>query len=136
MRGLYPLILSDRLAEARAFYDGLLGLRPVFDNGWFVLFQAEGNPLAQIAFIEPDHGSIPGPFRQPATGVLLTVEADDVDAAYARVRERGVAVLFEPRDEAWGQRHFMLVDPHGLVVDVVAELAASDAAAITTPTGA
>lgn len=129
MRGLYPLVLSDRLPEARAFYDGLLGLRAVFDNGWFVLFQAEGNPLAQVAFIDPDHDSIPATHRQAAAGVVLTVEADDVDAAFDQVRQRAISVLFPPRDETWGQRHFMLVDPHGLIVDVVAELAASDAAA-------
>jgi catechol 2,3-dioxygenase-like lactoylglutathione lyase family enzyme len=135
MRGLYPLVLSDRMAEARAFYEGLFGLRAVFDNGWFVLFQAEGNPLAQIAFIEPDHGSIPIPFRRAAAGVLLTLEADDVDAAFLRARERGVAVLFEPRDEEWGQRHFMLVDPHGLLVDVVAEIAVADTGPTAEATG-
>jgi uncharacterized glyoxalase superfamily protein PhnB len=30
-----------------------------------------------------------------------------------------VPVVIEPRDEPWGERHFAIVDPNGIGVDIV-----------------
>jgi catechol 2,3-dioxygenase-like lactoylglutathione lyase family enzyme len=41
--------------------------------------------------------------QQFAGRVGLFLRVDDFDAAYARMRERGVAFVTEPRDEAYGR---------------------------------
>jgi uncharacterized glyoxalase superfamily protein PhnB len=51
--------------------------------------------------------------------VFLTVEVPDVDAEYRRIRNLGVPVEVELRDEPWGERHFAVVDPNGIGVDIV-----------------
>jgi len=38
---------------------------------------------------------------------------DDVDAQYARARLAGLAATFAPRDAAWGERYFHILDPDG-----------------------
>jgi catechol 2,3-dioxygenase-like lactoylglutathione lyase family enzyme len=38
---------------------------------------------------------------------------DDVDAHYARVCSAGLTPAFAPRNGAWGERYFHIVDPDG-----------------------
>jgi catechol 2,3-dioxygenase-like lactoylglutathione lyase family enzyme len=38
---------------------------------------------------------------------------DDVDAQYARAVAGGLTPAFAPRDAAWGERYFHIVDPDG-----------------------
>lgn len=43
--------------------------------------------------------------------VIFTVA--DVDAQYARACSAGLATEFAPRDAAWGERYFHILDPDG-----------------------
>jgi len=54
-----------------------------------------------------------------STGLCLTVELDDVDAAFEKAKADGIAIEFEPLDEPWGDRHFAVLDPNGIPVDFV-----------------
>jgi catechol 2,3-dioxygenase-like lactoylglutathione lyase family enzyme len=38
---------------------------------------------------------------------------DDVDAQHARAVSAGLSPAFAPRDAAWGERYFHIVDPDG-----------------------
>ena len=57
--------------------------------------------------------SAPRPPGQP------TVDCDDVDAVYARVRASGAEIVREIGDEEWGVRRFFVRDPNGRVVNVL-----------------
>ena len=46
-------------------------------------------------------------------GVVIGLEVDDLDEAYATCTERGCEITCEPMDEAWGERLFTFVDPFG-----------------------
>jgi uncharacterized glyoxalase superfamily protein PhnB len=46
------------------------------------------------------------------------MENKDVDAAYSAVRQRGFRISQELRDESFGMRRFMVVDPNGLLVNL------------------
>ena len=118
MNALFPDIQSPRLPESRDFYVRLLGMEVVFDSDWYVLLRDPRRPRLQLAFVAHDHHSVPAAARGPARGLLVTVEVDDVDAVHDRAREMGAEIAQELRDEEFGQRHFMAVDPNGLLVDV------------------
>lgn len=121
---IYPVIPSVELPRSRDFYRDLLGLRTTFEADWYIsLIVADGD--AQIAFVERGHESIPEGYRAPAAGTLATVEVEDVDAVYERARALSVPIAYDLRSEDWGQRHFMVVDPNGLLVDVVTQIPAS-----------
>ena len=42
-----------------------------------------------------------------------------MDAEFQRVKQLGIPIEIELRDEEWGDRHFAVVDPNGIGVDVI-----------------
>jgi len=53
-------------------------------------------------------------------GLLLNVEVADAAAEHARlVGERGLPERLTLRDEAFGQRHFIVEAPGGVLIDVI-----------------
>jgi uncharacterized glyoxalase superfamily protein PhnB len=46
-------------------------------------------------------------------GVVIGLEVNDLEAAYAYCTASGCAITCEPMDEAWGERLFAFVDPSG-----------------------
>jgi len=119
MNSLFPDICTDHLARSRDFYRDLLGFEVVFENSWYVQMHHPKQPAAQIAFVQRDHDSVPKPYGTRPQGVLVTVELDDVDACHAHARALGIEPVYALVSEVWGQRHFMVEDPNGLLVDVV-----------------
>jgi len=55
-------------------------------------------------------------------GVVLTIHVDDVDGAYGRVQKMGAEIAEEIRNEEYGQRHFLVVDPNGLLLNVMSAI--------------
>lgn len=59
-------------------------------------------------------------------GLLLNFEVDNVDAEWERLVQRGgLEPVLDLRDEDFGQRHFIVADPAGVLVDVITEIAPS-----------
>ena len=54
-----------------------------------------------------------------ADGVLVAFVVDDVDAAYDRLRARGVEITTPIETEPWGERYFQITDPGGVVLQLV-----------------
>lgn len=104
-----PNIRSDRPAETRDFFIGLLGFEVVMDLGWVVTVASPANSSAQVTIIGNDDPAAPG----------VSVEVDDVDAVHSRAVKRGLEITYPLRDEEWGVRRFMLREPSGTVVNVL-----------------
>ena len=51
--------------------------------------------------------------------MYLTIEVDDVDALYEKMKSQGVSIKIDIRDEPWGDRHFAIQDPNGIGIDLV-----------------
>jgi uncharacterized glyoxalase superfamily protein PhnB len=79
--------------------------------GWVVNLVAPANPTAQVILITKDAAAPVNPD--------LSVEVDDVDAAYDAVRATGAEIVHPITDEQWGVRRFFVRDPDGKVVNVV-----------------
>ena len=59
-------------------------------------------------------GLIP-PVVSGMSGGGIVVHVPDVDAHYDRVRAAGAEILYDPRDEEYGQREYGVRDPEGHV---------------------
>ncbi len=119
MKSLFPDICSDALQESKDFYVSLLGFSIVFEIDWYIQLQSPHDENLQIAFVKRDHPSVPERFRHTPQGVVVTVELEQIEPYYKKAQELGLDIIQELRDEVWGQRHFMTVDPNGLLVDMV-----------------
>jgi catechol 2,3-dioxygenase-like lactoylglutathione lyase family enzyme len=105
-----PNIRSDRPADTRDFFVNLLGFEVAMDLGWVVTVTSPANPSAQVTIVGNDDPAAPG----------ISVEVPDVDAVHARAVEQGLEIAYPLRDEDWGVRRFMLREPSGTVVNVLA----------------
>ena len=105
-----PNIQTDRPAETRDFFVDLLGLEVAMDIGWVTIVVSPENRSAQVNIISNGDPSAPG----------ISVEVPDVDAVHARAVEQGLEIAYPLRDEDWGVRRFMLREPSGTVVNVLA----------------
>ncbi len=118
MKSLFPDICSRNLVESKEFYISLLGFEVIFEIDWYIQLQSPNNESVQIAFVDINHPSVPKGHQKIPQGVVVTVEMDDVDVAYKKALDLKLPVIIELCDEEWGQRHFMVEDPNGLLVDV------------------
>jgi uncharacterized glyoxalase superfamily protein PhnB len=105
-----PNIRSNRPADTRDFFVKLLGFEVVMDLGWVVTVASSANPSVQVSIMGNDDPSAPG----------ISVEVSDVDAVHASAVEQGFEIAYPLRDEDWGVRRFMLREPSGTVVNVLA----------------
>jgi catechol 2,3-dioxygenase-like lactoylglutathione lyase family enzyme len=104
-----PNLRSDKPAETRDFFLGLLGFQPAMDLDWVVTVASPDNPTAQVTIVSNDDPAAPG----------ISVEVDDVDAVHSRAQEQGLEIAYPLRDEEWGVRRFMLREPGGTMVNVL-----------------
>ncbi|MGV3558494.1 VOC family protein [Larkinella arboricola] len=113
-------IITERLVETKAFYQTVLNFGITFENDFYLLLHTP-NQQAELSFLLPNHPSQRPVFQKPfaGEGVYLTIEVDDVDAEYQRIRSLNIPIAIELRDEPWGDRHFAIVDPNGIGIDMV-----------------
>lgn len=113
-------IITEKLQETKEFYTKVLGFGITFENEYYLLMHTP-DKSAEISFLQPNHPSQKPVFQTPfnGQGVYLTVEVENVDVIYKQIKEKGVAIEIELRDESWGDRHFAIVDPNGIGIDIV-----------------
>ncbi|WP_240051249.1 VOC family protein [Pseudonocardia sp. EV170527-09] len=124
LHSCYPVLATADLPAARAFWTGPMGFESVFDADWYVSLR---RGRFELALLDRDHPTIPAAYRGRSTGgMLVNMEVDDVDAEWDRLVVRGgLEALLPVRDEAFGQRHFIVAGPDGVLVDVITEIAPS-----------
>jgi len=113
-------IITEKLAESKAFYTQVLHFGVTFENDFYLLLHTP-NQEAEISFLLPNHPSQQPIFQKPFTqqGVYLTIEVENVDDYYHKLKEQGVPIAIALRKEPWGDRHFAIIDPNGIGIDIV-----------------
>jgi catechol 2,3-dioxygenase-like lactoylglutathione lyase family enzyme len=112
VRRVVPNLQAPDPAPAKAFCEDVLGLEPVMDQGWVITYAAPGNGAAQLTFITHDASAPVAPH--------VSVEVEDVDAAYAAAQAAGHEIVHPLTDEPWGVRRFFVREPaSGAVVNVL-----------------
>ncbi|MEU8781822.1 VOC family protein [Streptomyces sp. NPDC048637] len=123
VRRVVPDIHSDDLDGSRMFY-GLLGFEEVMNLGWVMTLASPANPTAQLIFMTHDKTA-------PVTPDM-SIEVDDVDAAYAAVLAAGAQIVRPLQNEEWGVRRFFVKDPNGRVVNVLGHQTSAHGTGSTT----
>src|ERR1700752_4428538 len=96
--GLAAGYVTEHLPAPRAFCEGKLGFKPVFESDWFVLLALEGS---QIGLLKPEQQSQAPLFRRayPGHGAWITLSVPDVDEVHRRAQAAGIPIAVPLRDE-------------------------------------
>jgi catechol 2,3-dioxygenase-like lactoylglutathione lyase family enzyme len=110
VRRVMPVLTVTDLEATRDAYVRLLGLREVMNHGWIVTL-ADDKLRHQVSLMTKDATAPVNP--------QVSIEVDDVDAAYRTAVDAGLRIVHPLSDEEWGVRRFFFADASGNVVNVL-----------------
>lgn len=113
-------IITEKLQETKAFYTRVLDFGITFENEFYLLLHTPGKG-GELSFLLPNHPSQQSLFHKPfkGEGVYVTIEVEDVEEVYTRLKKKGAAIKIALRNEPWGDKHFAIEDPNGVGIDIV-----------------
>lgn len=115
----YPVIMTGDVKGTAEFYMRHLRFEALFSSDWYVHLQSKLDERVTLAVLDGTHHTIPESGRGTVAGLLLNVEVEDPDALYAEFQAAGLPILKAICDEDFGQRHFIIADPNGVLIDVI-----------------
>jgi catechol 2,3-dioxygenase-like lactoylglutathione lyase family enzyme len=111
VRRIVANIGTQDAAAVKRFYQDVLGLDVLMDQGWIVTLGSDERMQVQISFMAQGGSRTPVPD--------LSIEVDDVEAALQGMKAAGFAIEYGPADEPWGVRRFYVRDPFGRLVNIL-----------------
>lgn len=105
-------INTKDIAEAERFYHDVLGLELLMDHGWIKTYGSNEKMSIQISIASQGGSDTITPD--------LSIEVDDVDAAFERMKNAAFSIEYGLVDEPWGVRRFFVRDPFGKLVNILA----------------
>ncbi|MFN3236992.1 MAG: VOC family protein [Pseudomonadales bacterium] len=115
---LVPALYVADLEKSAAFYCDLLGLKRNFVSDWIIQLADPDNDTIELMLQPRTDALVPRAFQKSPQGSSLVFVVPDCDVLFERAVAMGVEIIQEPKNEAYGQRRFLAVDPDGLLVDV------------------
>ncbi len=120
--GLPTIFLIGRdLGASKKFYSETLGLTEISSTEDHIRYK-----VGEVSLVI--HAPIPDeemrawnldPLTEPrGSGVILTLQPENVDETHESLLSQGADILFPPRDAPWGVRLFILRDPNGFLIEV------------------
>lgn len=107
-------IFTENVSKASAFYADVLGLDVLMDHGWIATYGNTSSKNVQLSFA-----------TEGGSGTLipdLSIEVDDIDEAFLRVKKAGFPIEYGPADEPWGVRRFYTRDPFGKLINILSHI--------------
>ncbi|BAB51064.1 VOC family protein [Mesorhizobium japonicum] len=111
VRRIVANIETQDVAAAKRFYQDVLGLDVLMDQGWIATYGSEEKMQVQVSLMAQGGSGTPVPD--------LSIEVDDVEAALRGMKAAGFAIEYGPADEPWGVRRFYVRDPLGRLVNIL-----------------
>jgi catechol 2,3-dioxygenase-like lactoylglutathione lyase family enzyme len=112
VRRIVANIETQDIAAANRFYRDVLGLDVVMDHGWLTTYGSDETMTVQVSFASQGGSDTPVPD--------LSIEVDDVEAAFRAMTNAGFPIEYGPADEPWRVRRFFVRDPFGKLVNILA----------------
>jgi catechol 2,3-dioxygenase-like lactoylglutathione lyase family enzyme len=107
-------IETKKIASAKRFYQGVLGLEIMMDMGWIATYGSNTKMTVQMSFMSQGGSNTPVPD--------LSIEVDDVDDAFKRMKKARFKIEYPITDEPWGVRRFFVRDPFGRLINILSHL--------------
>ncbi|MEN5307278.1 VOC family protein [Chryseobacterium cucumeris] len=104
-------IKTNTISKASRFYQDILGLEVLMDHGWIKTLGNEEEAKVQISFAEQGGNDTEVPD--------LSIEVDNVDEVYEKMKKAGFEVTYELTNEDWGVRRFFVRDPFEKLINIL-----------------
>lgn len=101
-------------SAAKRFYQDILGLELIMDHGWIQTYGNSSKMSVQVSFASEGGSGTDVPD--------LSIEVDDVDEAFKRMKKARFKIIYPMTDEPWGVRRFFVRDPFGKIVNILMHL--------------
>lgn len=113
------VIFVKDIKVSRAFYEEVLGQKPVMDHGLNVGYEG-GFALWQF---DSANQSIFGDVNHSGTGgekhaAELYFETRELDEVFARLDNGSVSFIHRVQEQPWGQRVIRFYDPDGHIIEI------------------
>lgn len=106
---------TQRIADAASFYKDILGLDLIMDHGWIATYGAIGQKMdVQVSFASEGGSGTPTPD--------LSIEVENVDVVFEKVRAAGFPIEYGLVNEPWGVRRFYTRDPFGRLINILSHI--------------
>lgn len=103
--------LPSHPKQSHKFYVDFLGFEVAMDRDEIITFASPSNPTVQLSVVRPDQSG--------ATHPSVSIEVTDVDEIHAKAIAQGIKIVYPLTDEPWGVRRFFVIDPNGVVINVL-----------------
>ncbi|SDJ06840.1 VOC family protein [Alteribacillus bidgolensis] len=102
------------LSKAKHFYEEVLGLDQLMNQGFIATYGSHVKMATQISFLSEGGSGTPVPD--------LSIEVDDLDDALTRMKKAEIPIEYGPAEEPWGVRRFYVRDPFGKLINILSHL--------------
>ncbi|MEK3909173.1 VOC family protein [Oceanobacillus sp. FSL W7-1309] len=124
LSSFYPVLMTQKVKETSAFYQQYFGFSSVFEADWYMSLKQEETG-DELAILQSTHETVPSSFGNSVQGLILNFEVENVDEVYQQlIKEEQLPLHLDLRNEAFGQRHFITIDPNGVLIDVITVITA------------
>jgi catechol 2,3-dioxygenase-like lactoylglutathione lyase family enzyme len=107
-------VKTKKVSAAKRFYQDVLGLEVLMDMKWIATYGSSRKMSVQISFMSEGGSGTDVPD--------LSIEVDDVDEAFKRMKKARFKIEYPLIDEPWGVRRFFVRDPFGRLVNILEHL--------------
>lgn len=118
MTHIYPIITTPNLRDCSRFYVDAFGAQRLFEQDWYVHLSVNG---WEIGFLQPNCPNRLPVFQHTALsrGLCLALEVEDVQCLHDDLLRKGIELLGPLQTYPSGERAFSVMDPAGVVINVV-----------------
>ncbi|MBX2995033.1 MAG: VOC family protein [Bdellovibrionaceae bacterium] len=107
-------IAAKKVASAKRFYQDILGLDLLMDMDWIHTYGSSSKMTVQLSIMTEGGSGTEVP--------ALSIEVDDVEEAFRRMKKARFKILYPLTEEPWGVRRFFVRDPFGQTVNILEHL--------------
>ncbi|MEZ5344796.1 MAG: VOC family protein [Pyrinomonadaceae bacterium] len=119
IKQIYPVFIVSDISKTKKFYTNHFGFQIALELDWFLNLNHPSNSNHRIVFVQKDHSSVPDFYKGRTNGFALDFRVEDATAEFEKSLESGIEIKQQLRDEPFGDRHFIVTDPDGVLINVV-----------------
>ncbi len=114
---LFPMIVTDKLAETKEFYTKKADFEIVYDMPDYLQVRYGGDSGPELSFTTTAEGPLGKLPAFNGKGLLISIPTEDADKKATDLEKRGVKLVSQPAVKPWGWKSFLTQDPNGVLLD-------------------